>query len=337
VRNDVGWLGQETGQSVSSRVTMLHDRTLTHAFVTGAAGFVGGHVVRQLAAAGVRVTALARAPQAALPPELAGLPGVQWLQGDLLEPAGWVGHLRDCDALLHVAALYSPRLADAPALYAVNVGGTQALLAAAAEASVQVVVHTSTIGTIGRPGDGSLADENTPFNLWPGASDYVRSKWLGEAAALWWAPRGLPVVVVHPTAPVGAGDRKPTATGQRIVDFLAGRRPDYPRGGMNLCPVADIAAGHLLAARRGQPGRRYILGHAAGNLDETAFLALLAQASGLPIPPPMARPAGRRPLSLTANPQRAIGELGLPQSDLRQAVAEALAFYRSTGQGVLSS
>ncbi|HSN78136.1 MAG TPA: NAD-dependent epimerase/dehydratase family protein [Anaerolineae bacterium] len=283
---------------------MTVNRTLTHAFVTGAAGFVGGHIVRQLAAAGVRVTALARAPQAALP-------GVAWVQGDLLEPA------------------------DAAALYQVNVGGTQAVLAAAAEAGVQIVVHTSTIGTIGRPLDGSPADEETPFNLWRGASDYVRSKWLGEAAALWWKERGLPLVVVHPTAPVGAGDRKPTATGQRIVAFLAGRRPNYPSGGMNLCSVVDVAAGHLLAAQRGQPGRRYILGHTAGNLDEAGFLALLTQASGLPTP--TERQAGRRPLSLTANPRRAIEELGMPQSDLRQAVAEAVAYYRSTGQGVIAS
>jgi dihydroflavonol-4-reductase len=315
----------------------MFDRTLTHAFVTGAAGFVGGHVVRQLSAAGVRVTALARVAPEMLPPELAGLPGVSWVQGDLLAPAEWAARLRGCDVLFHVAALYSSQPAGAPALYAVNAGGTQALLAAAAEAGVQIVVHTSTIGTIGRPLDGAPADEETPFNLWPTASDYVRSKWLGEATALWWNQRGLPVVVVHPTAPVGAGDRRPTATGQRIADFLTGRRPDYPSGGMNLCPVTDIAAGHLLAAQRGQPGQRYILGHAAGNLDETAFLALLAQASGQPIPPPVEGQTGRRPLSLTAKPQRAIDQLGLPQSDLRQAVAEAVAFYRSTGQGARPS
>jgi dihydroflavonol-4-reductase len=124
------------------------------------------------------------------------------------------------------------------------------------------------------------------------------------------------------------GDRRPSATGQRVVDFLAGRRPDYPSGGMNLCPVDDIAAGHLLAAQRGQPGRRYILGHTAGNLDEAGFLALLAQVSGLPIPPPAGPPASRRPLSLTANPQRAVAELGLPQSDLAAAVAAAVDFYR---------
>lgn len=307
----------------------MSDRPLNQAFVTGAAGFVGGHLVRQLAAAGVRVTALARGPQAARPPELAGLPGVTWVQGDLLEPAGWQQHLQGCDALFHVAALYSPQPADAPSLYRVNVGGTQAVLAAAADAGVPIVVHTSTIGTIGRPAGGAPADEEVPFNLWPAASDYVRSKWLGEAAALWWwSQRGLPVVVVHPTAPVGAGDVRPTATGQRIVDFLAGQRPDYPSGGLNLCPVADIAAGHRLAAQRGQPGRRYILGHAAGNLDEAGFLALLAQTSGLPIPRPSAQRSGRRPLSLTADPRRAIEELGLPQSDLARAVEEAVAFYR---------
>lgn len=309
----------------------MADRTLTHAFVTGAAGFVGGRVVRALSEAGVRVTALARAPRAALPPELAGLAGVEWVQGDLLEAAGWADRLHGCDALFHAAALYSALPADAPALYRVNVGAAQAVLAAAAAASVQIVVHTSTIGTIGRPAGGAPADEDCPFNLWPSASDYVRSKWLGEAAALWWwSQRGLPVVIVHPTAPVGAGDRKPTATGQRIVDFLAGRRPGYPDGGMNLCPVEDIATGHLLAAQRGQPGRRYILGHVAGNLDEAGFLALLAQASGLPIPPPVGQAASRRPLSLTANPQRAIEELGLPQSDLAAAAASAVAFHRST-------
>lgn len=309
----------------------MADRALTHAFVTGGAGFVGGHLVRQLAAAGVRVTALARAPQANLPPELAHLPGVDWVQGDLLTPSGWAQRLHGCDALFHVAARYSAQAADAPDLYRANVGGAQAVLAAAAAAGVPIAVHTSTIGAVGRPRAGAPADETTPFNLWTSGSDYVRSKWLGEAVALWWAQRGLPVVVVHPTAPVGAGDRRPSATGQRIVDFLAGRRPSFPSGGMNLCPVADIAAGHRLAAQAGQSGRRYILGHAAGNLKEEGFLALLAQASGLSIPPAQRRPAAR-PLSLTANPRRAIDELKLPQSSLPQALAEAVAFYRALAE-----
>lgn len=303
-------------------------RTVQVAFVTGAAGFIGAHLVRRLVAEGVAVRALARRVPSA---DGAASAAVEWIEGDLLAPETWSQRLAGCDAVFHLAALYSPRPEDARLLYAVNVGGAQAVLQAAADAGVGCVVHTSTVGTLGRPADGSPATEDTPFNLWPIASDYVRSKWLGEAVALWWNARGLPVVVVHPTAPVGAGDHKPTATGQRIVDFLAGRRPDFPSGGMNLCPVADIAAGHWLAARRGRPGRRYILGHRGGNLDEAAFLTLLAEVSGRPIPPPVQRPAGRRPLSLTADPRRAVEELGMPQSDLRAALAEAVAYYAGRG------
>lgn len=303
----------------------MDERNTRTAFVTGAAGFVGSHVVRALLAAGVDVRALVRRAAAAV--ALAGL-DLELVEGDLLQPAGWSPRLAGCDTLFHLAAFYSIQPADAQRLYAVNVGGAQAVLQAAAGAGVGCVVHTSTIGVIGRPADGSLPDEDTPFNLWRTGSNYVRSKWLGEAAALWWHERGLPVVVVHPTGPIGAGDAKPTATGQRVQDFLAGRRPDFPPGGMNLCPVGDIAAGHLLAARRGQPGQRYILGHAAGNLSEQAFLALLAQASGLPTPRAEPRPAGRRPWALTANPARAIRELGLPQGDLGAALVEAVRFYR---------
>lgn len=313
--------------------------SIRQAFLTGGAGFVGGHVARALLAAGVAVRALVRS--AAAPGLLAGL-DVELVEGDLLAPAGWRERLKGCDTIFHVAAFYSWHPEDARQLYAVNVGGAQALFQAAAEAGVTCIVHTSTIGAIGRPADGSPAGEETPFNLWSTGSNYVRSKWLGEAVALWWNRRGLPAVVVHPAAPVGAGDWRPTATGQRFVSFLAGQRPDYPAGGMNVCPVDDVAMGHLLAAQRGQPGRRYILGHAAGNLNEEAFLALLAQVSGLPTPPPAQRRyvrfaqyrQGRRSLSLTADPGRAIRELGLPQSDLRTAFAEAVAYYRGQQQRI---
>ena len=98
---------------------------------------------------------------------------------------------------------------------------------------------------------------------------------------------------------------------------------------MNLCPVDDIATGHVQAAQIGLPGRRYILGHAKGNLQEADFLALLSDASGLDVPGPIERPAGRRPLSLTADPSRAIQELGMPQSDLKGAILEAIAYYRN--------
>lgn len=300
----------------------MNERRIGCAFVTGGAGFIGSYLLRELIAAGIAVRALVRT----LPvPQEMQLP-VQWIEGDLLEPAGWQAALNGCDVVFHLAAAYSWRTEEAATLYRINAGGTRALLQAAAACGVSLVVHTSTIGTIGQPADGSPGSEDTPFTLWPTASAYVRSKWLAEAVALWAGQRGLPVVVVNPTAPVGAGDRKPTATGQRIVDFLAGRRSAYPAGGINFCPAGDIAAGHLLAARRGQAGRRYILGHAAGNLSEAAFLQLMAETSGLPVPAAQSVRGGRAPQSLTADPRRAIRELGMPQSDLRAAFAQAIAF-----------
>ena len=314
---------------VSGR-TQVTEHTIQTAFVTGAAGFIGSHVVELLIERNVQVRALVRNESLQQPAANVLVDDkVELIIGDLLAPDGWIDRLRGCDTVFHVAALYSARAEDAPRLYEVNVHGAQAVFQAAAAAGVQRMVHTSSIGVIGRPASGELADEDTPFNLWRSASNYVRSKWLGEAVALLWANRGLPVAVVCPTAPVGTGDRKPTATGQRIVDFLAGRRPDYPAGGLNLCPVDDVAAGHMLAAQIGVAGRRYILGHASGNLQEADFLTLLAEASGLAVPSPVERPAGRRPLSLTANPSRAIRELGMPQSDLKGAISDAIAYYRA--------
>jgi dihydroflavonol-4-reductase len=142
-------------------------------------------------------------------------------------------------------------------------------------------------------------------------------------------------VIVSPTAPVGPGDRRPSATGRRIVAALAGELLPYPPGGINFIPVQDAAAGHLLAAVRGQPGRTYILGHREGNLSQTAFLRLVAEAAGRPIVASARRAAdgslpaagAALPPGLTANPTRAIVELGLPQSDLRQAFAAAVAWF----------
>ncbi|HIQ04294.1 MAG TPA: NAD-dependent epimerase/dehydratase family protein [Anaerolineae bacterium] len=320
------------------------------ALVTGAAGFVGSAVVRALLAEGIAVRAFVRVTSDRR--NLAGL-DVELVEGDLRDAAAVHTAVRGCDLVFHVAALYATDPAVAVEMYAVNVGGTKHVLAAAEAAGVQRVVHTSTIGTIGRPADGTLPTENTPFNLWDSASHYVRSKYLGEVAALEAARRrGLPIVIVHPSAPVGPGDYKPTVTGRRIVDFLNGRHPSYLDGGINFCAVEDIAVGHLLAAFKGQSGQRYILGNARGNLSFEQFLNLLSRVSGRPIPPPprparrqlvdprywMARlraasgmPSGSRPSALTCDPSRAIRELGLPQTPLADAFGRAVAWYREHG------
>lgn len=312
------------------------------ALVTGAAGFVGSQLVRTLLARGVQVRALVRSGSTG--EALAGL-DVEVVQGDVRDATAASDALQGCDTLFHVAAFYSTREADAPLLYEINVKGTLTVMLAALRRGITKVVLTSTIGTIGQSSDGTPADESLPFNMWATASHYARSKHLGDLAALAVAEEGLPLVIVHPTGCVGGGDRKPSATGQRIVNALRGRRDPYPPGGINFVAVSDVAEGHLLAAERGQVRRRYILGNRAGNLTEEAFHGLVSRVSGSPVPKERAQgrrsrllrigPAraskvgGHLPHALTADPTRAIVELGLPQTPLESAFSEAVAWFRA--------
>ena len=147
--------------------TRVAEHTIRTAFVTGAAGFIGSHVVGLLIERGVQVRALVRNQSLQQPAaNVLANDKVELIIGDLLAPDGWRDRLQGCDTLFHIAALYSARAEDAPRLYEVNVHGAQAVFQAAAAAGVQRVVHTSTIGVIGRPASGELADEDTPFNLW---------------------------------------------------------------------------------------------------------------------------------------------------------------------------
>ncbi len=313
------------------------------AFVTGATGFVGSAIVRSLLRRGVRVKALVR--RNSDPRNIAGL-DVELFYGDLFDEEELVRALRSCEVLYHVAAYYSTNEADSPTMYEVNVRGTKTVMRAALRAGVQRAVHTSTIGTIGQPEDGTLATEETPFNLWHTGSHYVKSKYLGEIAALAMNEQGLPVVVVNPCAPVGPRDIKPSSTGQRIVDYLNGKLPSFVPGGINFISVHDVAEGEVLAAERGHAGERYILGHREGNLTLADFLSLMEQVSGVK-PPRVARhrwsiwPMRRdkpteeasdfRPRALTCDPSKAIHELGLPQTPLAIAFAEAVAWFRDNG------
>ncbi len=309
------------------------------AAVTGANGFVGSHLVRLLLEEGVGVRPLVRpGGDTRL---LSGLE-VEAVGADLLDLDSLRSAIAGCDVVFHLAALYATGAEAAGRMYQVNVTGTENVLRAAREADVSRLVHVSTIGTIGRPPDGSLPTEETPFNMWNSASDYVKSKYMGELKALEAAESGMPVVIVHPCAPVGAGDYKPTATGRRIVLYLRGEPVPYPPGGMNFVAVEDVAAGIWLAAIRGSVGERYILGNRDGNLGKWAFYALMRKASGVPYPerrglrswvkgllPSRNTSSGHAPVSLTADPSKAIAELGMPQSPLEQAFRRAVEWYRT--------
>jgi dihydroflavonol-4-reductase len=224
-------------------------------YVTGATGFVGSHVARELREQGADVTDE---------------------RVDLLDPAGLERAVAGCDAVVHVAALYSYD-ADPRRIERVNVEGTRNLLEACARQGVRRVVHTSTAGTCG-PVAGRRATEDDEPPAWELAVPYKRTKIDAERLAL-----TAGAVVVNPTTPVGEGDYKPTPTGQMIAGVARGRiRGFVATTGLNIVDVRDVARGHALALERGQPGERYLLGGVDLPLDE--LFAAIADLAGRPRP-----------------------------------------------------
>lgn len=325
------------------------------ALVTGGTGFVGSHVVRALLEDRVAVRALVRPGSDRR--ALVGL-AVEVVTGDLTDPPSLAAALAGIEVLYHVAADYRLWAPDPAVLYRVNVEGTRALLRAAEAAGVSRVVYTSSVGALGLPPDGRPGTEETPVRLEDMVGDYKRSKFLAEREARAAAGRGLPVVIVNPSAPVGPWDWKPTPTGRMLVDYLRGRMLAYLETGLNVVHVRDVARGHLLAAARGRAGERYILGHAEGNLALRAIFERLAPYTGVPAPrvrlpygaamalatgsEAVARVTGREPLvARTAvrmaakrmyfDPSRAVQELGLPQTPVDVALRDAVDWFWSNG------
>ncbi len=324
------------------------------ALVTGATGFVGSSVVRALLASGHQVRALVRA--GADLRNIADLK-VELVTGDVRDPASLSSAMVGCEQVYHVAALYSYWWSPRQDFYDVNVEGTRNVLRAAQAAQVERVVYTSSVATLGLPRDGSPGTEDTPARLADMISDYKRSKFLAEEVARDFASRGLPVVIVNPSTPVGVRDIKPTPTGRTIVDFLNGRMPAYLDTGLNIVDVEDVAEGHLLAAEKGRVGERYILGHE--NLTLKEMLDTLADLTGLPAPrlrlpyyPVLGLSyvyaaayrflPGRQPQMTPAtvrlarkrmffDSSKAVRELGLRQTPAREALGKAVAWFREHG------
>jgi dihydroflavonol-4-reductase len=248
--------------------------------VTGATGFVGSHVARQLVDAGYSVRVLVRS--GSNPILLEGL-SAERCEGDLRDILSLGRAMKGIRRVFHVAADYRLWARNPEEIYQSNVEGTRSLFEAARQNGIERIVYTSTVATIVVPtSDGALPDENTHATLDQMVGHYKRSKFLAEVEAMKAAADGLPVVIVNPTTPVGPGDWKPTPTGRIIVDFLNGRMPAYVDTGLNVAAVEDIAAGHLLAAENGRPGERYLLG--ARNMTLKEILDTLARITGRPAP-----------------------------------------------------
>jgi dihydroflavonol-4-reductase len=342
----------------ANRTGSMHDGSM-NCFITGASGFIGSNLAQELAARGHRVRALLRRGS-----DTRGLEGMEFskVEGDLGDGATLETAMRGCDWCFHVAASYHLWLPDYRPMYEANVQGTRRVIEAAARAGCQRIVYTSTVGCIGLPKPGvepvKPTDENATTSEGQMTNHYKRSKWQAEQVALELSRAGLPVVIVNPSAPVGPRDVKPTPTGQVIVDFLNRRMPAYLDTGLNWVHVRDIAAGHILAAEKGRVGERYILGHAQGNWTMREAFRVLEEITGVPAPrmrvpyavalaaahvnewissatgkPPKAPLAGVRMAryKMYFDPAKAIRELGLPQTPPREALKEAVDWFRANG------
>ncbi len=322
-------------------------------FVTGATGFIGASIVRELLKDGREVRALVR--KGSDRSNLTGL-DVEFWQGDLCDPASLKQGLDGCDVLYHAAADYRLWTREPADMYRVNVAGTAAILEAALEAGLSRVVYTSSVGTLGNAGDGTPGSETIPVSLSDMVGHYKKSKFLAEREAEKLAARGLPLVIVNPSTPVGPLDIKPTPTGKIIVDFLNRKMPAYLDTGLNMIAVEDCARGHVLAEKKGRIGEKYILG--GDNLTMREIFTLLADITGLKAPAVrlpyvpvllaayindgLSRITGKEPLIPLAGVQmaakfmffdssRAVRELGLPRTPVKEALQRAVDWFRLNG------
>jgi len=245
------------------------------ALVTGAAGFIGSHVVDQLTAKGIDVRA------AVLPNERTHnidhyQPEI--VRGDMLDKDFVKEIVKDVDTVFHLAAVYATWMPDWKPLWEVNMQGSRNVLWACMNAkNVKKVVYTSSLSAIGLLPGRAASNETTPFNQYD-ALPYILSKYLSQQEALDFAEQGLNLTVVNPAFPFGPGDVAPTPTGGIIMKMIeGGARFSFP-GGFNLVDVRDVAAGHILAAEKGRQGEKYILGNE--NVTGEEFSKICAEILG---------------------------------------------------------
>lgn len=248
------------------------------ALVTGAAGFIGSNVVRELLSENVEVRAMV------LPGEdtrnLAGL-DIERIEGNVLDPSSIDRALSGCDTLFHLAAVYSLWAPDRRIFYDVNLQGSRNVLWSARRADVEKVVYTASIAALGVKKGMLCADEETPFNQYHRANDYVLTKHISCQEALTFAREGTPVVVVNPCFPYGEGDVAPTPTGKILLDVANRVQFMTYEGGINVVDVKDVARGHVLAARKGRVGEMYILGNK--NITMKELFELAAREAGVDV------------------------------------------------------
>ncbi len=334
----------------------IADSAFPPTLVTGATGFVGSAVARALLGRGLPLRLLVRPGSDRrniqdLPAEL--------VEGDLRDPASLAAAVAGCIYVVHVAADYRLWVPKPAPMLEANVTGTRELLRSARDAGVQRIVYCSSVAALGLVGDGTPGTEDTPVHEEALIGVYKRSKYLAEQEVRRLArEEEVPVVIVNPSAPIGPRDIKPTPTGKMVLDAAAGRMPAYVDTGLNVVHVDDVATGHVLALEHGAIGEAYILGGVDLGMAE-----ILAMVDDI-----MARPVRRRPrlphgalwpvalgmegaarafridplvtreMLAMARKQmffssaKAQAQLGYTYRPARQALADAIAWFRAEGR-----
>lgn len=324
--------------------------------VTGATGFIGNHVTRLCLEKGDEVRVMVMPGEDRSP--LDGL-DVEFVEGNLLDPPSLEKAVQGVEQLYHLAALFAVWTKDPDLHYKINVDGAESILRAAMAAGVEKVVYTSSIAAIGIPGDGSMANEDTKFNCWPWASEYIMSKYISHQMVKGLVSEGLPATMVMPGLPFGPGDRMPTPTGSMIVRTLKGQMKNYWDGGVCPVDVRDVAKGHVLAMEKGRIGESYCLANKEGNMSNKAFLDMVGRVAGIDnvaknevsgkvmlrvakLAELWSKITGKAPVTTYKNtlyilqhcyvdPTKAIEELGMPQTPIETAVRDSVEWFRANG------
>ena len=323
--------------------------------ITGATGFIGNHVTRMALEAGDEVRVMVMPGEGRSP--LNGM-DVEFVEGNLLDPSTFAPALKGVERMYHLAALFAVWTRDPDLHYKINVQGTEALMKEAIKADLEKVVYTSSIAAIGiNPGE--MSNEETPFNSWPWASEYIMSKYIAHQVVKGLVSRGLPATMVLPGLPFGPGDRGPTPTGSVILQVLRGKAKNWWQGGVCLVDVRDVARGHILAMEKGRIGESYCLTNTAANMRSKDLIEMIGRIAGVEgvatrevSPKVMLRVArlmelwsritGKPPLTTYKNTMyilqenfvdasKAVTELGMPQSPIEQAIEDSIAWFRENG------
>ena len=320
-------------------------------FVTGGTGFIGKSTVTRLVGSGHQCVCLIRNPQKkALLKDL----GVRFAKGDVTDKQSLSGAMKGCDAVINLANLYSLWEADTSIYTKINVDGTRNVMEAALQTKIQKVVHVSSIVTWGRSPDVPF-NEDSPAGELP--TEYARTKYAGDQVA-WelFENEGLPLVMIYPSAVMGAGDTK--ATGNHINMMINRKIPirGLESAVFTFVHIDDVAEAIVRALdKEGNIGEKYIVGKEQCTYGE--INRWISEISGVPLPflsipdvmvkwnafflTALANLTKRPPLwglsadmvrsSLTplkADGTKAERELGLSYKPVRRAIEECIASLR---------